>query len=159
MKRVEERPPGAALRLYRILIWVVIALGIILAAGTVYGLARRRAGPSGAPPEVPQDGENGESVFSGLGTLRIPTADPEPETLLVSIAFPYDKNDRPFAEELASRVSFFKTAAAEYLGAMGAEELAALDMDTVRAEILGRYNAALRLGQIRELYILDYMRL
>ncbi|MDR2471879.1 MAG: flagellar basal body protein FliL [Treponema sp.] len=159
MKRIEERPAPVALRLYRILICVVMALGIILIAGTVYGLVRGRAGASPVFSEAPPAGEDGESIFSGMGTLRIPTADPEPETLLVSIAFPYDKNDRPFSEELASRLSFFKTAAAEYLGAFSAEELTALDMDTVKTELLTRYNAALRLGQIRELYILEYMRL
>jgi flagellar FliL protein len=133
-------------------------LTFVLVSGTIYGLARKGAaqeqGVLGAEFAAFDKG-----VFSGLGTMRIPTADPEPGTLVISIAFPYDKNDRPFSEELASNLSRFKSVAFQYLGAFTAEDLAGLDIDTVNKELLARYNSALRLGEIEELYILEYMLL
>jgi len=154
MKRVERRPLQAAVLVYRILLGIAAALVLVLITGTIYGFAKR--GKSAAP--VPE-AVGGDDIFSGIGRLRIPTSDPEPETLIISIAFPYDKNDRPFSEELASRLSWFRTATTQYLGAFTAEELAAMDTDTVNKELLTRYNSALRLGQIKELYITEFMRL
>jgi len=154
MKRIEERHPQAVMIVYRVLIGIAAVMVIILIAGTIYGFVKR--GKSAAPaPEA----AGGENIFSGIGRLRIPTADPQPETLIISIAFPYDKNDRPFSEELASRLSWFKAATTDYLGAFTAEEIAALDTDMVNKELLKRYNSQLRLGQIKELYITEFMRL
>ena len=157
MKRVEERPPQTTEIVFRVLLIIAAILILILIAGTIYGFVKRGKTPAVPPPASGSAAE--ESIFSGLGMMRIPTADPEPETLIISIAFPYDKNDRPFSEELATRISWFKTATTEYLGAFTAEELSSLDTNTINEELLKRYNSALSLGQIRELYILDYMRL
>ena len=155
MKRIEERPPQTTIIVYRVLLGIIAVLVLILIVGTIYGLVKRE---KTAPPPAPIDGTD-ENIFSSLGTLRIPTADSEPETLIISVYFPYDKNDRPFSEELASRISAFKTATSGYLGAFTAEELDVLDTDLIKNELLKRYNAELRLGQIRELYITDFMRL
>ena len=157
MKRVEERPLQTAVIVYRVLLIIAGVLAFILIAGTIYGFAKR--GKSTAVPPPPLEAGAEENIFSSLGTMRIPTAGSEPETLVISVAFPYDKNDRPFSEELASRISAFKAATSDYLGAFTAKELAELDTDTVNRELLKRYNSQLRLGQIRELYILEFMRL
>ncbi|MDR0598940.1 MAG: hypothetical protein LBG84_02495 [Treponema sp.] len=166
MKSIEARSSPALVVLNRGLVVIAAALALIVLAGTVYGLAKRERFSGKTAPAVETGaaaGEAAEAVFSGLGTMRISTADSEPETLIISVAFPYNKNDQPFAEELASRISFFKSATQDYLGAFTGEELAALDPDlnpaAVKGELLSRYNAGLRLGQIKELYILDYMRL
>jgi len=155
MKRVEKGPLQTVDFVYRGLLVVAAALALILLIGTIYGLAKKGK-PQAADPAA---GTVSEGVFSGLGKMRIPTADPEPETLVIDIAFPYNKDDRPFSEELASRLSWFRTATTDYLGAFTAEQLAALDIEEINKELLTRYNSALRLGQIKELYILEYMRL
>ena len=156
MKRIEERPPQTAMIVYKVLIAIIAVLVFILIVGTIYGFAKR-----GKPANPPPASETGveENIFSSLGTLRVPTADSEPETVIISIAFPYNKNDRPFAEELASRISWFKNAIFDYLGDFTAEEIETLDTDTINQELLKRFNTELRLGQIRELYITDFMRL
>jgi flagellar basal body-associated protein FliL len=160
MKRVEERRPQTSAIVFKVLVIIAAALALVLVAGTIYGFAKRgKPAAAEIPPRLSQSSAEGESIFSGIGTMRIPTSDPQPETLVINIAFPYDKNDRPFSEELASRVSWFKNTTIDYLGAHTSEELAALDTAAVNAELLKRYNSELRLGQIRELYILEYMRL
>jgi len=156
MKRIEKRQLKTAELVYRGLLVVIGALLLVLITGTIYGLVKKRAAPE---KEAVSGDAVLKSTFSGLGIMRIPTADPEPETLVISIAFPYDKNDRPFSEELASSLSRFKTATAQYLGAYTAEVLKAMDTNTINKELLSRYNSALRLGKIKELYILEYMLL
>lgn len=155
------RPPQGLWVFYRVLVGIFIAVVAILLGGTVYGLIKKGSPPAGEAPEVPasEPGTEESGIFSGLGTMRIATADPEPETLIISLAFPYDKTDRSFSEELASRISSFKALTEEYLGAFTAEELAALDEGALNAELLSRYNAILRLGQIKKLFILEYMQL
>jgi len=141
---------------YRVLLIIAALLVLIIIIGTIVGLVNKGRKSEIKNSESP---EVSEGMFSGLGTMRISTADAEPETLVISIAFPYNKNDKAFSEELASRLSSFKTATAEYLGAKTAEELSTLNTDTVSNELLSRYNSVLRLGKIKQLYILEYMRL
>jgi len=157
MKHFEKQHPQAGNLVYRGLLVIAAVLVLVLITGTIYGLVRKEktSGQAASGSESVAF----EGVFSGLGTMRIPTADPEPETLVISIAFPYDKNDRPFSEELASSLSRFKAATVQYLGAYTAEALATMDNDTINKELLSRYNSALRLGEIKELYILEYMLL
>lgn len=143
--------------LYRILLCVVLALILTLAAGTAYGLihnALRGRNTELPPEEVSVPGE--ESIFSGIGTIRASTKGEEPETVIITIAFPYDSKDGPFSEELASRIPDFKAQALEYLGSFTAEELHQKDPAQINSELLGRYNGLLRLGQIRELFFIDY---
>ncbi|MDR2702668.1 MAG: flagellar basal body protein FliL [Spirochaetaceae bacterium] len=157
MKRIEERPPQAGELVYRGLLVIAAVLALVLIIGTIYGLVKKGE----AAGKAVSGGESAafEGVFSGLGTMRIATADPEPKILIISIAFPYDKNDRPFSEELASSLFRFREATSQYLGAFTAEALDALDTVTVNKELLSRYNSVLRLGEIKELYILEYMLL
>ena len=158
MKRIEERRPQTGELVYRGLLVVAAVLVLVLITGTVYGLIKKGTAPE---KKTASGGEfaDFEGIFSGMGTMRIPTADPEPKALVISIAFPYDKNDRPFSEELASSLPRFREATFRYLGAFTAEALAALDTDTVNKELLSRYNSVLRLGEIKELYILEYILL
>ncbi|MCL1814369.1 MAG: flagellar basal body protein FliL [Treponema sp.] len=159
MKRVEGYLPQTAVKVYRTLLIIAALLAVILITGTIYGFVKR--GKSAVPPAPygTTSGAEGQSIFSGLGKLRIPTADPDPDTLIISIAFPYNKNDRPFSEELASRISWFKTVINDYFGTLTAEEFDALDIDITKTELLKRFNSELRLGQIRELYIDNFIRL
>jgi flagellar basal body-associated protein FliL len=135
---------------------IAAVLIIVLVIGTIYGFAKRGKTSQLAAPPPAVTGTN-ENIFSGLGLMRIPTAEPESETLIISIAFPYNKNDSPFFEELASRVGWFKSITTDYFGALTAGEIAGLNIESVKSELLRRYNAELRLGQIRELYIEEFM--
>jgi flagellar basal body-associated protein FliL len=155
MKREETRPPVGLLILYRILIAVVLVLVLILAAGTVYALLRPRQAPRNETTAAAVSGE--EAVFSALGTQRVSTAGENPETVIVTIAFPYDRSDGPFSEELVSRIPDFKAQTGEYFGSFTAESLRLTDITVINRELLTRYNALLHLGQIKELYFLEYI--
>jgi flagellar basal body-associated protein FliL len=152
--------------LYRILLILGLALVLFLAGGTIYGLIFRNSRPlyTIPAPSVPTStlpqGQNipaGDGIFTGIGRLRVVTGDKPPVTVIVSIAFPYTPEDRPFTEELASKIPNFRQTVSEYFGAHTVEELRAIDEGTIKAELLYRYNRLLHLGTIEILYFNDFM--
>ena len=175
MKREITPLSGKLLIAYRILVALIIALAVILITGSLYALFRSpNSGPlfrigakSGANGGGKQDGRGSDTgavspvvfpnVFSGVGRLRIPLAGEPAAALVLSISFPYSADDRPFAEELASRIGDFRSVAAEYFTALPREKAVDLDEEAAKAGILGRYNAMLRLGKIETLYFGDLL--
>jgi flagellar FliL protein len=145
--------------LCRVFLILVLVLVLVIAAGTVYALAFRpksapRSAPALAPPASPD-----AAIFTGLGRLRCPTAGPSPALVILQASFPYFPGDRPFSEELVSRLRDFRSLTAAYFAALRAEELRGKGEDEVKADLLAQYNALLRLGRIRALYFNEYMLL
>jgi flagellar basal body-associated protein FliL len=154
--------------MYRVVVAVILALAVVLISGSLYAVFRSpdspplfRIGGSGGDSGEQSGGDAasaGEiSVFSGIGRLRIPLAGEASATIIIAISFPYPANDRAFAEELASRIGDFRSIATEYFSALSPEKANALNESAAKAEILGRYNALLRLGKIETLYFGDLM--
>ncbi|MDR2634015.1 MAG: flagellar basal body-associated FliL family protein [Treponema sp.] len=154
--------------LYRAL-WVLVLLLILVLAGvTVYALVLRnpeapplytlpsRVIPAFSRKEKPELRAT-DGMFTGIGRFRVVTADTPPMTIVISIAFPYQSEDRAFAEELDSKVRDFRNIAAAYFSAHTAEELRQANESLIKAEMLRRYNAILHLGRIEVLYFHDFM--
>jgi flagellar basal body-associated protein FliL len=163
VKREETRYPVGLLILYRVLVVIVLLLILALAAGTVYAFIRGKkveAAPdrkteAGVVGEEAVSGE--EAVFSGIGTVRASTTGENPETVIITVAFPYDRSDGPFSEELVSHISDFKAQTGEYLGSFTADDLRQTDIAAINRGLLDRYNSLLHLGQIEELYFLEFI--
>jgi flagellar basal body-associated protein FliL len=153
---------GPAVLVSRVLVVIAAALALILLAGTVYALLIRdksekpetAASVSGDPSPLETETD---SMFTGIGRIRTSTATPEPATVILSIAFPYPPGDRAFSEELAARIGDFRAGASDYFASFSTEELRQKDEAAVKAELLGRFNGLLRLGQITALYFSDYL--
>jgi len=148
--------------LYRIMAALILALVVVLITGSLYALFRSPdSGPLFRIGGEEQDRRNpvpeAANVFSGIGRLRIPLAGKPAATIILSISFPYPADDRPFAEELASRIGDFRSIASLYFASLPPDKIANLDADAAKAEILQRYNALLRLGRIETLYFGDLM--
>ena len=157
MKREITPPSKKLLIVYRVEVAVICVLVLVLAAGSLYAFIRAMQGRnSGAASSGRAGGET--AMFSGIGRLRIPVTGPAamPATVILSVSFPYPANDRPFAEELASRIGDFRSIATGYFSALPAERINRLDEEAAKTEILRRYNALLRLGQIENLYFTDF---
>jgi flagellar basal body-associated protein FliL len=152
---------------YRALQICLLALGLIVIAGTVYGVFFRAAPSAGERPAF--SGESGEDrqeqIFTGIGRLRVPTravttasaADAQSETAILFVIFPYSPEDRAFSEELALRIRDFREIITDYIGSFSAAELHEQGEETIKAELLRRFNAILRLGRIETLYFSDFM--
>lgn len=174
MKREITPPYRGLLLAYRIALALLLVLFLLLISGSIYAVVRpagsgplfrisgrtggsAAAGGASAAPGV--DGDSGPiNIFTGIGRLRIPVAGQAGSAaMLLAIAFPYPAEDRPFSEELASRIGDFRSVAAGYFSSLPAGQLINLDEEAAKAEILRRYNALLRLGKIETLYFNDLM--
>jgi flagellar basal body-associated protein FliL len=139
------------------------ALAVILAAGTVYGALKQRTAQSTAQSatvrsaESAPDGNRAPQMFTGLGTIRASTADPEPAAVILSVSFPYDPADRAFLEELTLRLAVLREAAAAYIASCTADDLQTREEEAVKAELVRRLNANLRLGKITQAYFTDFL--
>ncbi|MDR0389521.1 MAG: flagellar basal body protein FliL [Spirochaetaceae bacterium] len=152
MKKLQNKQKGPSLILYRVLLGLVFALVLGIAFGTVYAVLKR-------PPvsvAVEQAGETGR-IFTGMGRIRASTGGDAPATVILAVSFPYDPDDRFFVEELSARVGDFRRISLEYFASLNAGELARLDEAAIKAELLRRYNAGLRLGKIGRLYFNEFM--
>jgi flagellar basal body-associated protein FliL len=152
MKMPREEKPRFLMILYRCLAVVFVVLALVYLGGTAWALLGRK-GEGGH--EARTGGE--DRVFTGIGRLRLATGDPLPATVVVSVAFLYAPEDRSFSEELASRVGDFRSLTAGYFKSFGAAELKLKDEDRIKADLLERYNAVLRLGKIGVLYFNDFI--
>ena len=102
--------------------------------------------------------QNGQGqTFTGIGRIRVPTADSQPAIVIIFVTFNYNPDDRAFSEELALRVKDFRAIITDYIGSFAAAELKKQDEESIKSEILRRFNAILRLGQIDTLYFSDFM--
>ena len=174
MKREIIPPSRKFLIVYRVVVALIIALVLVLVAGSFYAVIRppdsgplfRIGGKGNRGPGIQGGGSGNRSagalypdertaVFSGIGRLRIPVNGAA--TVILSVSFPYPSNDRPFAEELASRVGEFRSIATGYFSTLPEEKIARLDEEAAKTEILKSYNSLLRLGKIETLYFTDLM--
>lgn len=159
--REEDSPRGMILGLYRTLLAAAVLLAVVIAAGTAYGLAKRNA--ARRPPAAAGEQAEGEQpaagidYYTGIGRLRAASADAHPAAIVISITFPFDKSDIAFTEELALKTKTFRAIAAAYLSGFSAERLRAEPEDSIKEELLKRFNSELRLGRIGSLYFSEFM--
>ncbi len=148
-------------RLYRALLGLLLTLIAILAIGSVYGLmkfsARKQFAPAAQTSQGDATGTSEAGYFSGLGRIRAQTADSKPAAVVVSIVFPYNKEDRAFTEELSAHIPQFRQIAVNYFSSQTAAGLKKSGEEAIKAELLSRFNKMLRLGSITTLYFNDYL--
>jgi flagellar basal body-associated protein FliL len=167
MKRMADRSLNVPRALYRVLLAAALILGLVLLAGTAAGLIRGKnsvpllklggAKDEGRNAETVSADGNDETIYSGIGRLRIPAGNGG--TAILSVTFPYMPGDRAFTEELVARTSGFREIVSSYVSSLTGEELTNPDEDKIKAELLRRFNGTLRLGKIRTLYFSDFLLL
>jgi flagellar basal body-associated protein FliL len=161
MKKIQEPSSRRLMIIYRVLVLLALALGLLIIGGTLYAVLRGPDSGKNAVQNSAQAADGADtSVFTGIGRLRIPVAgqaSAPAATMVLSIAFPYPLRDRPFTEELAAKIGDFRSLAQDYFSALSAEEIHNLNEEKAKAEILRAYNRILRLGRIEALYFNDLM--
>jgi len=172
MKREIDVPGNKLIIFYRVIVVIMLLLVLLLIFGSLYALVRSRgSGPlfrigGGGHNSAVNQGEKEDNgaynIFSGIGKMRIQnagkqTAGQEPAVIVISISFPYNADDRPFIEELASNIGEFRSITTNYFANLPRDKLASLDEEQAKADILKQYNALLRLGRIETLYFGDLM--
>ena len=144
--------------LYRSLIICLLVLGLIIIGGTIYSVFYHDNPPGHEQINIlPEIGEIGGQTFTGIGRIRIPTADPQPEMVVLFVSFVYYPDDKVFSEELVFKIGDFREIIVDYIGSFTVEELQKQEEENIKHELLRRFNAVLRLGQIETLYFSDFM--
>lgn len=140
----------------RILTIILVALALVIIWGTVYGILSHTRSTTAPPQPVPvEDGK--AHHFTGIGRVRISTADPQPAMVMLFLTFIYNPDDKSFSEELAAKIPVFRTVITDYIGSFSADALKNEDDEQIKSELLKRFNAILLLGRIESLYFSDFM--
>lgn len=144
-----------ARRLQSVLLLIAGLLALVIAAGSVYGLASgsraKKLAREGAAAARP-----GYSVFSEIGTIRASTADKPPAIVVATVSFPYSSSDRAFKEELQKKAPALKQAAIDYLSGRAAAELIPAYEGGVKAGLREAFNELLSLGKVEEVWLSDF---
>ena len=144
---------------YRSLMVCLIVLGLIISGGTIYGVFFKTI-PSDHKPNKQIDTSQGSrqgQTFTGIGQIRVSTADPQPGMVILFVSFVYYPEDKAFSEELVLRIRDFRDIILNYIGSFSAAELQKQGEENIKTELLRRFNAILRLGKIETLYFSDFM--
>ena len=161
---------------YRILLFILMAIIVLIVSVSIYSILRPQDsdpviifGKNRAGSAVGKNSlvDPNISVFNGIGRLRIPIAgssntnagsgNSSNATMILSIAFPYPANDQPFKEELAAKITNFRSLSIEYISSLPASAFINLDEENLKKELLKQFNAILRLGKIETLYFNDLL--
>jgi flagellar basal body-associated protein FliL len=131
-------------------------LALIFIFGTIYGVFFHSISPENHQADNSQ--QNGEGqIFTGLGTLRVPTTDLPPGMVIIFVSFLYYPDDKTFSEELVLRIADFRDIITGYIGSFSIIELQQLSEESKKSELLRRFNAILRLGKIEGLFFSEFM--
>ena len=146
---------GPALTIYKILLGLIVILSLIFLGGTAYWFFSHRFNQEVSETHgiAPLD----EQIFTGIGRLRLNTAEPQSAMVILTITFPYSPGDRAFAEELAARIRDFRTITSNYFLSINTADLLIKNEEEVKFELLEEFNSILRLGSIQILYFNDFL--
>jgi flagellar protein FliL len=156
MSLTGDRRSQLLLYLYRGLLGLLILLGLVFIWGTIYGVFYHKNPPSQEKLTSYQKIGEGQ-IFTGIGTIRVSTADTQPAMVILFVSFVYYPEDKAFSEELVLRVKDFKQIIVDYFSYFPVSELRGLDEENIKSELLLRFNSILRLGRIETMYLGDYM--
>ena len=157
MKSLGDRRLRILSFVYRNLMICLLALGVVIIGGTIYGVVFHPRPPGHKSNEQITVLRGQGQTFTGIGRLRISTADSQPGMVILFVTFVYYPDDKAFSEELALRVRDFRDIITNHIGSFSATELQKQGEENIKAELLRRFNAVLRLGQIETLYFSDFM--
>ena len=168
MRYVRNRPGKILSFIYKVLLGALAVLILTIIGGLLYRVffysppaknlqnaAQRPAAPQ-RPAEAPRINSRGQA-FTGIGQMRVPTKDVQPEMVIILVSFVYYPEDRAFSEELTLRIRDFRGIIEKYIASYSAAELQKMGEDKIKAELLHRFNGILRLGKIETLYFSEFM--
>jgi len=157
--REDDAASRAGAAAVRVLAIVAAALVIAILAGTIAGLAsgsRQRKLSSEIASAAVAAEARGRAAFTGIGTIRARSADPDPAVVIATVAFPYDASDLAFSEEIGKKAPVLRAAALAVLESRGADDLGPAFESGIKAAMRDAFNARLSLGRVDEVWLSDF---
>jgi flagellar basal body-associated protein FliL len=156
---VESGRAGGSVVAVRVLAIVAALLALVLIVGTAIALvsgSREKKLEREAAFTVKAEGR-GRTAFTGIGTIRARSADPDGAVVIAAIAVPYDASDIAFTEELKKKTPVLRAAAVQILQSQPAERLAPAYEAGIKAALRDAFNARLSLGKVDEIWLSDFV--
>lgn len=139
--------------LIRLLVAVAIILAMVIAAGSIWGIATgSRARAIARADSGPVEGSD---IFD-LGQVRAKSADAKAAVIAARISFPYPAAASRFKEELEKKAPALRAAAVDFFSSKKAADLIPATEDATKAGLLGTFNALLSLGKLEEVWLSDF---
>ena len=147
------------------LIVLVIVVGTLWAFAGGHVTIRSAEGRSLSPVMDDPDAESvlrgdesgATAVYTDLGTIRAPTGDSRPVTIVITAYYPYPAGDSAFEEELVAKNRAIRRIFLEWFASRSLEEITSLGEKEVKAQLLEEINRLFVLGRIDVLYFGDYL--
>ncbi|HUX40481.1 MAG TPA: hypothetical protein VMV83_04855 [Rectinemataceae bacterium] len=137
----------------RFLVAVALLLAIVIAAGSIWGIATgSRARAIARADSGPVEGSD---IFD-LGQVRAKSADAKAAVIAARISFPYPAAASRFKEELEKKAPALRAAAVDFFSSKKAADLVPATEDATKAGLLGTFNALLSLGKLEEVWLSDF---
>ncbi len=152
---------------------IIAALFVLgIAAGTLWAFAgghvnirasegRPLSSSSARDPDAAavagDDASGATAVYTELGTIRAPTGDDRPVTVVLTVYFPYPARDIAFEEELVGKNRAIRRVILEWFASRSLEEITSAGEKQVKARLLEEINRLFVLGSIDVLYFGDYL--
>jgi flagellar basal body-associated protein FliL len=159
VRKSDARSERTALLASRALALVAGLLVLLIAAGTIYGLAsgsrQKKLARESERAQVAAE-LAGRASYTAIGTVRAKSADAKGAVVVATIAFPYDSGDKAFAEELARKAPVLRAAAESLLSSRKAADLSPAFEGAVKAGLRDAFNSRLSLGKVSEVWLSDF---
>ena len=145
------------LKLYKFLKYVLLAIILIIIAGSVFSLFKKKNTDEVLRSETPSEIRGKKALYSDLGRLRIPTADTAPGTLVVFPVLEYNSEDKAFEEELVQKKEDIRKGLIDWFSQKTVYELYTMPENEVKKEVLAEINSILNLSRIKRIYFKDFV--
>ncbi|UTY31387.1 flagellar basal body protein FliL [Treponema putidum] len=145
------------LRLYKFLKYVLFALILIIIAGSVFSLFKRKNVGETLKPENHSEIRGKKALYSDLGKLRISTADTTPATLVIFPILEYNSKDKAFEEELVQKKEDIRKHIIDWFSQKTVYELYTIPEHELKKELLTEINSILNLSRIKRIYFKDFV--
>lgn len=96
-----------------------------------------------------------QEIYKKLGKIRTVTKDGIP--LVISVYFPFDKDDTEFYEEISVKNESIKSMISGFFVNYTLDEIKTKGENFVKLELLKKINSNLVLNQIKEIYFEEYV--
>jgi len=145
------------LKLYKFLKYLLFAIILIIIAGSVFSLFKKKNTDEFLRLESPSEIRGKKALYSDLGKLRISTADTTPGTLVVFPVLEYNSEDKAFEEELVQKKEDIRKSLIDWFSQKTVYELYTMPENEVKKEVLAEINSILNLSRIKRIYFKDFV--
>jgi flagellar basal body-associated protein FliL len=141
-----------------VLSYCILVIVLIIIIGTFVFFVGNLFKNENSENSTSVDGEivfDSKEVYKKLGKIRTSTKDGIP--LVVSIYFPFDKNDTEFYEEISVKNESLKAIISGYFVVYTYDDLKTKGENFIKEEILRKMNDKLVLSKIEELFFEEFV--